>query len=82
VDAAGEIAHLAERCAGAIVGVVHQPAGLSDLGGVVLLLCLDELLLCQSQLHSKPDQLGLRAVVEVAFDPAQARRCLVDRTGP
>ena len=75
VDAAGQGPQLGDRLDGAAVGVLHQLGDPGEVGwgGVV------ELLLGQAELHGQGHQLGLRAVVQVAFDVAEPGRRVVHR---
>jgi hypothetical protein len=70
VDAAREVAKFSQRVLGSRAGLGDQ---LSDALGV-----FGELLLGHPQAHPERDQRGLRAVVEVALDPAELRVLKVD----
>ncbi len=63
MDAAGEVAQLAQRLLGAHSRLGEQLAGALGV--------LGQLLLGHAQAHAERDQPGLGAVVEVALDPAQ-----------
>ena len=74
MDAARELAQLAQRLAGAGAGVGEQLARASGSS------C--ELLLGHAQAHAERHQPRLGAVVEVALDPPQLGLLDVDRAGP
>ena len=61
-DAAGQVAQLLDGVGGLDAGVAHQLGGL----GVIV-----QAVLGAAELHAQRDQAGLRAVVQVALDPAQ-----------
>ena len=74
MDAAGQVAQLAQRLLGAGAGLGEQLAGPLGIVG--------ELLLGHAQAHAQRHQPSLGAVVEVALDPAKLAVLDVDGTGP
>ena len=73
MDAAGEVAQLAQRVLGPDPRLGEQFAG--------TLRVLGELLLGHPEAHAERDEPSLRTVVQVAFDPAQLGLLGVHRSG-
>ena len=70
VDAADDRPQVAEGRAGGLAGLGEQPRG--GLGVAL------EQVVGQAEVHAERDEPGLRAVVQVALDPAQLGRGVVD----